>query len=107
MNDLVRTGKVRYSGAGYHSLHAVRRHRHDDLASACGRISKWQIYIGKYERRSNPQLEDNLKAVQIHLTDSEAAALDELTEPKPLYPHWFNKNLVDSRHKEILRPPWS
>jgi hypothetical protein len=27
-----------------------------------------------------------------------------MTEPRPLYPHWFNKNLLDETHKEIFEP---
>lgn len=48
------------------------------------------------------QLEDNLKAVDVQLTDEEITELDIMTAPKPLYPHWFNQNLVDAKHKEIL-----
>ncbi|HKQ99861.1 MAG TPA: aldo/keto reductase [Pyrinomonadaceae bacterium] len=48
------------------------------------------------------QLEDNLKAVEVKLSAAEVSELDAMTEPATLYPHWFNKNLVDARHKEIL-----
>lgn len=48
------------------------------------------------------QLEDNLKAVEGSLTDAEVAELDELTKPLLLYPHWFNQNLADAKHKEAL-----
>lgn len=48
------------------------------------------------------QLEDNLKAVEIQLSDTDIAALDGMTQPKPLYPHWFNQNLVDAKHKAIF-----
>ena len=48
------------------------------------------------------QLEDNLKAVEVKLSESEIAELDRLTTPPPLYPHWINQNLVDARHKEII-----
>jgi aryl-alcohol dehydrogenase-like predicted oxidoreductase len=48
------------------------------------------------------QLEDNLRAVEVKLSDSEVAELDAMTAPATLYPHWFNINLVDAKHKEIL-----
>lgn len=48
------------------------------------------------------QLEDNLTSVEINLTDAEVAELDELTKPLLLYPHWFNQNLADAKHKEAL-----
>ncbi len=48
------------------------------------------------------QLEDNLKAVKIQLTESDVERLNTLTAPQPLYPHWFNQNLVDAQHKEKL-----
>jgi diketogulonate reductase-like aldo/keto reductase len=49
------------------------------------------------------QLEDNLKAVEVKLSEAEAAELDNMTRPPVLYPHWFNKNLLDTKHKEALR----
>jgi aryl-alcohol dehydrogenase-like predicted oxidoreductase len=48
------------------------------------------------------QLEDNLKAVEVELSQEELNELDRMTAPAPLYPHWFNNNLVDAKHKEIL-----
>lgn len=48
------------------------------------------------------QLEDNIKAVEIQLSDTDLAALDEMTKPQLLYPHWFNQNLVDGKHKAIF-----
>ena len=48
------------------------------------------------------QLEDNLKAVEVKLTEEELSELDAMTATAPLYPHWFNNNLVDARHKEVL-----
>jgi hypothetical protein len=36
------------------------------------------------------------------LDDTDIAALDEMTQPEPLYPHWFNQNLVDAKHKAIF-----
>jgi aryl-alcohol dehydrogenase-like predicted oxidoreductase len=49
------------------------------------------------------QLEDNLKAVSITLSEQEVNELDSFTKPQGLYPHWFIQNLVDARHKEILQ----
>jgi aryl-alcohol dehydrogenase-like predicted oxidoreductase len=48
------------------------------------------------------QLEDNLQAVEVKLSEAELAELDVMTAPTKLYPHWFNINLVDAKHKEIL-----
>ncbi|WP_143305490.1 aldo/keto reductase [Chitinophaga vietnamensis] len=48
------------------------------------------------------QLEDNLKAIDVKLDAAEVAAVDEFTKPVALYPHWFNANLIDPVHKEIL-----
>jgi aryl-alcohol dehydrogenase-like predicted oxidoreductase len=49
------------------------------------------------------QLEDNLKAVEIQLTESEVDHLNKQTAPQPLYPHWFNRNLVDTQHQKNLQ----
>jgi aryl-alcohol dehydrogenase-like predicted oxidoreductase len=48
------------------------------------------------------QLEDNLKAVEVELSEEELNELDAMTATAPLYPHWFNNNLVDAKHKELL-----
>jgi aryl-alcohol dehydrogenase-like predicted oxidoreductase len=48
------------------------------------------------------QLEDNLKAVEVQLSEEEQTELDLLTKPPGLYPHWFNQNLLDAKHKEAL-----
>jgi len=48
-------------------------------------------------------LEDNLRAAEIKLGTSDLAALDEITQPPVLYPHWFNANMLDAKHhKEAL-----
>jgi len=41
-------------------------------------------------------LEDNLRAAEIKLGTSDLAALDEITQPPVLYPHWFNANMLDA-----------
>jgi aryl-alcohol dehydrogenase-like predicted oxidoreductase len=48
------------------------------------------------------QLEDNLKAVEVELSETAIRTLDALTQPPVLYPHWFVQNLVDQQQKEIL-----
>lgn len=48
------------------------------------------------------QLEDNLRAVEVKLSEAELAELDAMTVQTTLYPHWFNINLVDAKHKEVL-----
>ncbi|MFB6457629.1 aldo/keto reductase [Chitinophaga sp. Hz27] len=48
------------------------------------------------------QLEDNLKAIDVHLSDSDVTLLDELSKTSPVYPHWFNQQLIDPVHKEIF-----
>ncbi len=41
------------------------------------------------------QLDENLAAAEVTLTDDEIAALDELTEPAPIYPNWWARHFVD------------
>jgi aryl-alcohol dehydrogenase-like predicted oxidoreductase len=48
------------------------------------------------------QLEDNLKAADVKLSDAEVAELDEITAPTPIYPNWFNANLIDAKQKAAL-----
>src|SRR5579871_1073186 len=42
------------------------------------------------------QLEDNLGAADLQLTDEELATLDQLTAPAAIYPNWFNSRTVDA-----------
>jgi aryl-alcohol dehydrogenase-like predicted oxidoreductase len=48
------------------------------------------------------QLEDNLGAVDVTLSESEIATLEQMTAAPMLYPHWFNANMLDPIHKENL-----
>jgi aryl-alcohol dehydrogenase-like predicted oxidoreductase len=48
------------------------------------------------------QLDDNLKAAKVSLSESELARLDELTAPKAPYPNWFNQRMVDGVVKDAL-----
>ncbi|MBO0726993.1 MAG: aldo/keto reductase [Blastocatellia bacterium] len=48
------------------------------------------------------QLEDNLRAADLELSDAEVAELDAITAPIPLYPNWFNANLADAKHKAAI-----
>jgi aryl-alcohol dehydrogenase-like predicted oxidoreductase len=48
------------------------------------------------------QLDDNLGAVGVQLSDDERRALDELTAPAPVYPGWFNAKIYDAPAREAL-----
>lgn len=50
------------------------------------------------------QLEDNLQAIDVKLTDADMAALDEMTAPPVQYPGWFTAFTADPVHKEALGP---
>ena len=41
------------------------------------------------------QLDDNLGAISVALSDEQMTQLDELTAPAPLYPHWFSARVKD------------
>ncbi|HEV7376995.1 MAG TPA: aldo/keto reductase [Pyrinomonadaceae bacterium] len=48
------------------------------------------------------QLEDNLKALDVNLSDEEIAELDAMTAPTTQYPNWFNANLIDAKHNQVV-----
>jgi len=48
------------------------------------------------------QLQDNLGALKVKLTESELKQLDEWTEPPVQYPNWFSERTIDATHKEAL-----
>jgi aryl-alcohol dehydrogenase-like predicted oxidoreductase len=49
-----------------------------------------------------PQLEDNLGAANLELTQAELAELDAATVPAAVYPNWFIDNLADKPAREAL-----
>jgi aryl-alcohol dehydrogenase-like predicted oxidoreductase len=50
------------------------------------------------------QLEDNLKSVDVQLSEAELDKLDELTAPQTSYPNWFTELTTDPEHKRVLGP---
>jgi len=48
------------------------------------------------------QLEDNLGALKVQLSEAELAELDERTALPVQYPNWFSERTVDAVHKEAL-----
>ncbi len=48
------------------------------------------------------QLDDNLHAATLALSAAEVAALDEMTAPPPVYPHWFVERIVDAPVRDAL-----
>jgi len=69
-----------------------------------------QIFLagasGAIGRRLAPLLGDAdyevFGTTAVKLSDSQIAALDQITAPPSLYPNWFNTNMVDDKHKEIF-----
>lgn len=50
------------------------------------------------------QLEDNLGAIDVQLSEAEIELLDQTTVPPKLYPGWFTADTIDIKHKEALAP---
>ena len=48
------------------------------------------------------QLEDNLGAMNVQLSESELRELDDMTAPAPIYPNWFSARVADVPVKEAL-----
>ena len=48
------------------------------------------------------QLEDNLVAADLQLTNEEIGVLDQLTTLAPIYPNWFNARTVDAVTSKAL-----
>ena len=57
------------------------------------------IIIGATKKH---QLEDNLGAMKVRLTEAETTELDRLTAPVTPYPNWFTERTTDALHKEAL-----
>jgi aryl-alcohol dehydrogenase-like predicted oxidoreductase len=53
--------------------------------------------------RKDEQLQDNLAAAELSLTDADLTALDEVSRPYLIYPHWHQANLAVDRLSEADR----
>lgn len=72
------------------------------LAWLLGKKSVTSILLGASKLG---QLEDNLGAADLVLSEGEMAELDAATTPAPVYPNWFIDNLADQPLAEALKPP--
>jgi aryl-alcohol dehydrogenase-like predicted oxidoreductase len=70
------------------------------LAWLLAKTAVTSVILGASKRH---QLDDNLGAVELHLTPAELAQLDSATPLPPVYPNWFNDNLTDQPVAEALR----
>jgi aryl-alcohol dehydrogenase-like predicted oxidoreductase len=50
------------------------------------------------------QLDDNLGAANLALSNQEVAELDKLTALRPLYPQWFQTSVTDAAVRDALDP---
>ncbi len=48
------------------------------------------------------QLHDNLGATSLKLSTDEITSLDKLTEPRAIYPNWFNATIYDAQVRDAL-----
>ena len=67
------------------------------LAWLLGRPTISSIVIGA---RTDEQLADNLKAVELQLSDEERHRLEEVSRPPLLYPYWHQRNSASDRLSE-------
>jgi aryl-alcohol dehydrogenase-like predicted oxidoreductase len=75
------------------------------LAWLLGRPAVASVIIGA---RTDEQLADNLKAMDLDLSADERARLDEVSAPPLLYPYWHQANSASERLSPadlaLLRP---
>jgi aryl-alcohol dehydrogenase-like predicted oxidoreductase len=64
------------------------------LAWLLARPAVTSLVIGA---RTTKQLEDNLAAAELTLTDAELARLEEVSRPPLLYPYWHQRNTASDR----------
>lgn len=70
------------------------------IAWLLSRKAVTSVLLGASKRT---QLEDNLRAVDVSLTDEELTRLDAATPLAPVYPNWFQRNLADTQAVDALR----
>lgn len=81
----------------------AERHRGSVAQVALAWILSRQFITSILLGASKPsQLEDNLGALNLNLSNEELQLLDKLTVPPPIYPGWFQSATVDQKVKEAL-----
>jgi len=69
------------------------------LAWLLSRPSVTSILVGASKMS---QLQDNLGAASLELSADEIATLDVRTEPRAVYPNWFNASIYDAQVRDAL-----
>ncbi len=69
------------------------------LAWLLSRPSVTSVLVGASKMS---QLQDNLGAASLELSADEIATLDVLTEPRAVYPNWFNASIYDAQVRDAL-----
>jgi aryl-alcohol dehydrogenase-like predicted oxidoreductase len=64
------------------------------LAWLLGRPSVSSVIVGA---RTDEQLADNLRAADLELSDEERAALEQVSRPPLIYPHWHQRKTASDR----------
>jgi aryl-alcohol dehydrogenase-like predicted oxidoreductase len=64
------------------------------LAWLLGRPTVSSVLVGA---RTDEQFADNLKAIEIELTDDQRARLDDVSKPRLLYPYWHQAKTASDR----------
>ena len=67
------------------------------LAWLLGRPTISSVLVGA---RTDEQFSDNLKAIEIELTDEQRARLDDVSRPRLLYPYWHQAKTASDRLSE-------
>jgi aryl-alcohol dehydrogenase-like predicted oxidoreductase len=67
------------------------------LAWLLGRPSVSSVIVGA---RTDEQLADNLRAADLELSDEERAALEQVSRPPLIYPHWHQRKTASDRLSE-------
>jgi hypothetical protein len=58
-----------------------------------------RVIVGAIKPHKN---EEYNKGAEVKIIGEELLGLDAITAPTPLYPSWFNANLVDAKQKAAL-----
>jgi aryl-alcohol dehydrogenase-like predicted oxidoreductase len=69
------------------------------LAWLLARPSITSVLVGASK---TSQLQENLGATSLTLSTDEIATLDQLTEPRAIYPNWFNASIYDAQVRDAL-----
>ena len=95
---------------GFDVVESVKRVAREQDATPAQVAISWlasQGHIVLLGARTMDQFEENLGALDVHLTQSQMGEIDGLTRPRAMYPSWMIERQAAGRTFQTSEAPWA